>query len=69
MVKNVGQSDKIIRIVAGVILICLDLFEVVSGSFSWLLSLIAIILIGTALVNFCPIYKLLGKNTCSVDNK
>jgi hypothetical protein len=67
MIKNVGKTDKIIRIVAGVILICLDLFEVVTGSFSWILSLIAIILIVTALVNFCPILKLLGKNTCEVN--
>lgn len=69
MIKNVGKTDKMIRIVAGVILIALDLFEVVTGSFSWILSLVAVILIVTAVVNFCPIYQLLGKNTCEVDNK
>ncbi len=66
MVKNIGQTDKIIRIIAGVILISLDLFEVVTGSFSWVLSVVAIILIATALLNFCPLYKVLGKSTCEV---
>lgn len=66
MVKNVGQTDKIIRIIVGVILIALDLFEVVTGSFSWILSLVAVVLIVTAVINFCPIYKVLGKSTCEV---
>jgi Protein of unknown function (DUF2892) len=69
MVKNIGQTDKIIRIVAGVILIALDMFEVVTGSFSWVLSVVAVILIATALLNFCPLYKVLGKSTCPVDTK
>jgi hypothetical protein len=66
MVKNVGQTDKIIRLVVGAILIALDLFEVVTGPFSWLLSVAAVVLIATALLNFCPLYSLLGKSTCEV---
>jgi membrane-associated protease RseP (regulator of RpoE activity) len=69
MVKNVGKTDKMIRIVAGIILIALDYFEVVTGSFSWILSVVAVILIATAFLNFCPILQLLGKNTCEIENK
>ena len=66
MTKNIGQTDKIIRIVLGLGLAALDFFEVVKGGFSWVLSVVAVVLIVTALINFCPLYTLLGKNTCEV---
>ncbi len=66
MTKNIGQTDKIIRIVLGLGLAALDFFEVVTGPFSWILSVVAVVLIATALINFCPLYTLLGKNTCEV---
>jgi heme/copper-type cytochrome/quinol oxidase subunit 4 len=66
MIKNVGQTDKIVRIVLAVILASLDFFEVVKGGFSWVLSVVAIVLLATALLNFCPLYKILGKSTCEV---
>jgi hypothetical protein len=66
MTKNVGQTDKIIRIVLALILAALDYFEVVTGAYSWVLSVIAIVLLVTAFINFCPLYTLLGKNTCEV---
>ena len=66
MVKNIGQTDKIIRIVLALVLAGLDFFEVVTGAFSWVLSVIAIVLLVTALINFCPLYKVLGKSTCNI---
>lgn len=67
MIKNVGQTDKIVRIVLAVVLFALDYFEVAgTGVFSWILSIVAIVLLVTALVNFCPLYKVLGKSTCEV---
>ena len=66
MTKNVGQTDNIIRIVLAIILAALDYFEVVTGAYSWVLSVIAIVLLVTAFINFCPLYTLLGKNTCEV---
>jgi heme/copper-type cytochrome/quinol oxidase subunit 4 len=69
MIKNVGQTDKIVRIVLAILLAALDFFEVINGAFSWILSVFAIVLLVTAFMNFCPVYKLLGKSTCSVDGK
>lgn len=66
MIKNIGQTDKIIRIVLALVLAGLDWFEVVKGGFSWILSLIAIVLLVTAFIGFCPLYKILGKSTCEV---
>ncbi len=69
MTKNIGKTDKIVRIVLAVVLAGLDFFEVVKGGFSWVLSVIAIVLLVTALINFCPLYTLLGKNTCENPNQ
>jgi len=63
MIKNIGQTEKIIRIVLAVILAGLDYFEVIGGAFSWILSLVAIVLLVTALVGHCPINKMLGRNS------
>lgn len=63
MIKNIGQTEKIIRIVLAVVLAGLDFFEVVGGAFSWILSIVAIVLLVSALVGFCPINKMLGRNS------
>lgn len=63
MKRNVGNVDRIVRIVAGVAVIAAGLYFQ-----SWLGAL-GLVLIGTALVSFCPLYTLLGINTCPVQNR
>jgi hypothetical protein len=60
MNANVGSTDRIVRIVAGVLV--LSLFFVLDGDARWV-GLAGIVLIGTALVRWCPVYTLLGLNT------
>ena len=59
MKVNVGGTDRSMRIVIGVILITLAVLGVV-GWWGWL-GVIALI---TGLFRFCPLYPLLGINTC-----
>lgn len=60
MKKNVGEIDKNIRLVLGVIIIALGIyFE------SWF-GVIGIIPILTATINWCPIYAPFGLSTCSI---
>lgn len=61
MKKNVGNIDKKIRIVIGIILI---LAGIVTQQY-WL-SVIGVILLGTAFCHFCPLYKIFGINTCRI---
>ena len=61
MKSNVGGIDKILRIVVGLGL--LSLLFILEGSARWW-GLIGIVPLGTALFNFCPLYTLLGINTC-----
>jgi Protein of unknown function (DUF2892) len=56
---NVGGIDRILRIVAGIVLIALTLMGVI-GVWGW----IGVVLLATGLLRTCPVYSLLGFNTC-----
>ena len=58
MVPNVGTPDRILRIIIGLILIAL-VFVGPRTVWGW----IGIIPLVTALINFCPLYTLLGVKT------
>jgi len=60
MKKNVGNTDKWIRIVLGIVL--LSLILIIQNNWRWL-GLIGLIPLATAFLNFCPIYALLGIST------
>ena len=60
--KNVGGIDKILRIVAGIALIAsVFLLPAVMNPWGW----IGVVPLLTGLFNFCPLYPLIGVNTCS----
>jgi hypothetical protein len=65
MQKNVGNADKVIRVVVGLGL--LSLLFLLNGSMKWI-GLIGIVPIGTALMGFCPLYAMLGIRTCPMKN-
>lgn len=56
---NVGTVDKVIRIILGLALISL-VFVGPQTPWGW----IGLIPLVTGLVGFCPLYALLGLNTC-----
>ena len=58
MEANVGQTDRIVRIVAGLALLSL----IFIGPQIWW-GLVGLVPLATAFINFCPAYKLLGVNT------
>ena len=55
MNANIGVIDKWLRIVVGVALIALALFGVIGW---W--GYIGIVPLATAVINFCPAYRLIG---------
>jgi hypothetical protein len=61
MQKNVGSADKIVRIVLGLGL--LSLLFLLEPPMRWL-GLIGIVPLATSLFGWCPLYTLLGVNTC-----
>ena len=64
MKTNVGNTDRLIRIVIAAILAGLYLAEVVSGTLATIFLIVAIVLLVTSLFRFCGAYKLFGVNTC-----
>jgi len=63
MDKNVGSTDKIIRIIVGIALLAFGLIAVGSTGFGILLMLVGVVLIATGALNFCPLFKLIGFNS------
>ncbi len=64
MKSNVGGIDRILRIVAGLVLIGLAATGTV-GWWGWL----GVVPLATGAIGWCPPYALLGWNTCSVKSK
>jgi len=69
METNIGATDRSVRLVVGGALAVLGLAAVASvvavGSTVGTLALLAgVILVGTALLRTCPIYRILGMSTC-----
>lgn len=60
MKHNVGQMDKMIRIVLGIAV--LSLFFILDGGLKWI-SLLGIVFILTGVINFCPLYLPFGIST------
>ena len=60
MKKNVGAVDRVIRIIAGIVIIMLGIvFK------SWW-GIIGIIPLGTAFLGICPMYSIFGISTCKL---
>jgi hypothetical protein len=60
MKTNIGVLDQVIRITLGLVLILLFATDIIGA---W--GLIGIVLLGTGLLRFCPLYGLLGIHTCA----
>jgi hypothetical protein len=59
MKLNVGGIDRILRIVAGIVLLALT----ATGTIG-LWGLVGVVPLATGLLKFCPVYPLLGLSTC-----
>ncbi|CAH2601766.1 conserved protein of unknown function [Rhodovastum atsumiense] len=60
MNQNIGTTDRVIRIVAGLALLAFAALG--TGDLRWL-GLIGIVPLGTALVRWCPLYTMIGLRT------
>jgi hypothetical protein len=66
MKANVGGIDKVLRMVVGAVL--LALVFVIDGSARWW-GLVGLIPLVTGYAGYCPLYALLGINTCPLERK
>lgn len=69
MTKNIGGLDAAIRTVIGIALVAAA-GSLLSRPFLAVAAvLVALVMLGTALTRVCPLYVLLGLNTCPRDLK
>ncbi len=64
MKKNMGSTDKIIRILIALVICVLYYTGTISGTTALVLGVFAIIFALTSLISFCPLYLPLGISTC-----
>lgn len=58
MKVNVGSTDRMLRVIAGIIIIALGVY------YQSLWGVIGLIPLLTGLFRFCPLYTMLGMDTC-----
>jgi hypothetical protein len=56
MTKNMGSADRIIRVLAALVIGTLLLTGVLSGTIGVILGILAVVFLLTSTVAFCPLY-------------
>lgn len=64
MKKNMGSTDRIIRSLLAITAIILYATGTVTGKLGIGLMVLSSVFLLTSLVSFCPLYTLVGLNTC-----
>ena len=63
MKSNMGPADKIVRAIAAAVVAILFFTHVISGTTAIISGGLALILLATSLVGFCPLYLPFGIST------
>lgn len=64
MKKNMGSADRIARFLIAAIVAVLYFTNVITGTLGIVLLIIAGVFVLTSLTSFCPLYTIIGINTC-----
>lgn len=64
MKKNMGTADRVIRIIIAALFAYLYFGGVVTGTLGLVLVILGAVFVLTSLISFCPLYTLVGLNTC-----
>jgi len=67
MKANVGSTDRIVRIVFGVIVLAVGLLAGLESPWNFVADGVGAVLILTAGMKFCPAYVIFGASTCKKD--
>jgi hypothetical protein len=64
MKTNMGSADRIIRILLAVVFAALYFTGTVQGTLGIVLLVLGGVFVATSVISFCPLYTLIGVNTC-----
>ncbi|QCK16699.1 YgaP family membrane protein [Mangrovivirga cuniculi] len=65
MEKNMGTTDRVIRVILAIIVVALYFTNIITGTVGITLMALAGIFLITGFISFCPLYTPFGLNTCS----
>ena len=63
MKANLHDVDKVARIILAIVVAVLYFTGIISGTVAIILLVVAVLLVVTVFINFCPIYHFLGIST------
>lgn len=66
MKKNMGSTDKSIRILIAVLVGVLYFTNVIGGTLAIILGILAVVFLLTSFISFCPLYAIFNINTCKI---
>ncbi|PTM05382.1 MAG: DUF2892 domain-containing protein [Bacteroidetes bacterium] len=66
MKKNMGKVDRTIRLIVAAIILLMYFTGNIAGTLATVLLVVAGIFVITSFINFCPLYRLFGINSCKV---
>ena len=70
MTVNLGSTDRILRVLLGIILLTAPFagsFAIFDSSIATLVAaIVGVILIATSAIRFCPLYRIFGIQTCKL---
>lgn len=64
MKKNIGTADRLLRLAIAILLLLSAWWYA-----SWILLLLSLFTFYEALMGWCILYQILGKNSCQIDKK
>ena len=63
MKKNMGRCDRTLRLIAALVIAVLLIAGLIKGTWAIILAILAVILVLTTLVGYCPLYTPMGVST------
>ena len=64
MKRNMGNTDRAVRVIIAVVIAALYFTGILSGVLGIVLLVLSVVFVLTSLVSFCPLYAPFGINTC-----
>lgn len=66
MKKNMGGMDRVVRFILAGVIAVLYFTGTITGVLAYVLLALGVIFVATSFVSFCPLYSLVGLNTCKM---
>lgn len=68
MKKNMGTTDRIVRIIVAIIAAALYFSGTITGTLGIIALVVAAVFVLTSFISFCPLYAIFGISTCKVQS-